>query len=379
MLEFEVKHQCGVARNGRLHTPHGEVETPVFMPVGTAGTVKGITPDQLGSAGAQMILANTYHLMLRPGAETVAKLGGLHALMGWNGPILTDSGGYQVFSLAHMRKISDEQVTFQSHIDGATVDLSPERAVEIQHLLGADVMMQLDECPPGGASHDQVSTAVRRSADWACRCREAWLSRGRGSAQNHSQALFGIQQGGIFPDLRAESAKRLVELDLPGYAIGGLSVGEGHEAMCSVLDGVDTLFPTDRLRYLMGVGEPRDILAAVLRGVDMFDCVLPTRNGRNAQAFTWTGRLRLRNAAHTLDSGPIEEGCNCYACKGFSRGGLRHLFLADEMLAPILVTIHNLHFFADFLSAIQQAIRNGDLVQKAVAWLADMYPTEESG
>lgn len=346
----------------------------MFMPVGTAGTVKGITPEHLRQTGAQMILANTYHLMLRPGDEGVAKLGGLHKLMAWDGPILTDSGGYQVFSLAHMRKISDDGVEFQSHIDGSRVDLTPARAVEIQRNLGSDVMMQLDICPPGKAPRDEVESAVKLSADWASRCKKAWEEFGCMTAQDSPQALFGIQQGGVFGDLRAESARRIVDLDLPGYAIGGLSVGEGHQAMCDVLEGMDSLLPRNKPRYLMGVGEPRDILAAVLRGADMFDCVIPTRNGRNAQAFTWTGRLKLRNARFTADTDPIEPGCECYTCRNFSRGTIRHLFMANEMLGPILVTIHNLHFFSEFTTAIRQAIEAGNFESSAANWLEEMYP-----
>lgn len=373
MLQLNITHRAGKARRGLLTTPHGDVETPVFMPVGTAGTVKGLTPDQVRAAGAKMILGNTYHLMLRPGAEAVAALGGLHKLTAWDGPILTDSGGYQVFSLAHMRKLTDDGVRFQSHIDGSTVELTPTRCVEIQHFLGADVMMQLDECPPGDADRTTVLKAVERSADWANRCRDAWDAKNRKTAQGCDQALFGIQQGGVFRDLREQSARRLVELDLPGYAIGGLSVGEGHDAMCDVLEDIDHLLPADRPRYLMGVGEPRDILAAVLRGVDMFDCVLPTRNGRNAQAFTWTGRLRLRNATHALDANPIDPNCTCYACRNFSRGAIRHFFQADEMLGPILVSLHNLHFFADFTAAIREAITENTLAQKAPEWVEAMY------
>ena len=368
MLSFDVVHTDSRARRGRLNTAHGAVETPVFMPVGTAGSVKGVTPDQLRAAGAQMILGNTYHLMLRPGAETVEALGGLHAMMAWDGPILTDSGGYQVFSLAHRRKIDDDAVTFQSHIDGAEVTLTPERAIEIQQRLGADVIMQLDECPPADADRDQVATAVRRSVAWARRCKAVWERSGYGR-----QGLFGIQQGGIFADLRAASAAALVELDLPGYAIGGLSVGEGPEAMAAVLDEIDGQLPADRPRYLMGVGEPRDILAAVGRGVDMFDCVLPTRNGRNAEAFTWQGRIRLRNAKWTQDAQPLDERCGCYTCRRFSRGTLRHLFMAKEMLGPILVTLHNLHFFAHFMSEIRKAIEKNDLEARSRQWLHQIY------
>lgn len=373
MFSMTISRTAGLARAGRFHTPHGSVATPAFMPVGTAGTVKGITPAQLESAGAEMILANTYHLMLRPGPEVVAELGGLHEMMAWPGPILTDSGGFQVFSLAHRRQLDDSGVTFQSHIDGASEHLTPARAVGIQHALGADVMMQLDECPPGDAPREVVAEAVRRSADWAQLCRDAWDARDRLTAQGQAQALFGIQQGGVFADLRAESARRLVELDLPGYAIGGLSVGEGHAPMCDVLDDIDQLLPADKPRYLMGVGEPRDILAAVQRGVDLFDCVMPTRNGRNSQAFTWAGRLKLRNACHQTDTRPIDEACTCYTCQHFSRGTLRHYFQAEEMLGPTLVSLHNLHFFADFLAAIRQAIFDDDLPARAEAWLRHMY------
>jgi len=378
-------YQCiatdGKARLGRLQTPHGKVETPVFMPVGTAGSVKGVTPDQLIAAGAGMILGNTYHLMLRPGAETVARLGGLHRVMAWEAPLLTDSGGYQVFSLAHMRKLSAEGVTFQSHIDGSAVELTPAKAVYVQRLLGADVIMQLDECPPGQADHDAVAAAVERSARWARLCRDAWREPLTGafqalpchSTQGKYQALFGIQQGGVHADLRAASAAALVELDLPGYAVGGVSVGEGHEALCDVLDAIDDQLPRNRPRYLMGVGEPRDIIAAVIRGIDMFDCVLPTRNARNAQAFTWQGRLRLRNARHAEDAAPVDEMCGCYTCRNYSRGTLRHLFMAKEMLGPTLVTIHNLHFFSTFMTAIRKAIAAGTLKASANAWLAAIY------
>jgi len=375
MSLLEIRHVDGSARRGRLSTCHGLVDTPVFMPVGTAGTVKGVTPDQIRAAGSQMILGNTYHLMLRPGADVVATLGGLHAVLGWDGPVLTDSGGFQVFSLAHLRRIDDDKVVFQSHVDGAEVILTPELAVDIQRKLGADVMMQLDECPPGDAPRQAVADAVTRSAAWAARCKTAWAAAGKLSAQGNAQALFGIQQGGVLPDLRALSAQRLVDLDLPGYAIGGLSVGEGHDAMLAVLDAVDDQFPADRPRYLMGVGEPRDILAAVARGIDMFDCVLPTRNARNTQAFTWAGRMRLRNARWTQDPLPVDENCTCYACRHFARGTLRHLFMAGEMLGAILLTIHNLHFFAEFMSAIRDAIAAGELAARSQEWLAAMYPT----
>ena len=376
MFSFELIQTDGKARLGRLVTPHGEAPTPLFIPVGTAGSVKGVTPDQLRQAGTRMVLATPYHLMLRPGAETVAALGGLHALMAWQGPLLTDSGGFQVFSLAHLRQIDDEGVRFQSHIDGSEVRLTPERAVEIQRLLGADVMMQLDECPPARADRDQLAQAVRRTAQWARRCKAAWQASPNAAqtAGGHPQALFGIQQGGVLDDLRRQSARQLVELDLSGYAVGGLSVGEGPHAMAGVLDAIDEQLPADRPRYLMGVGEPRDMLSAVLRGIDMFDCVLPTRNARNAQAFTWTGRIRLRNSRHAQDRRPLEETCTCYTCRNFSRGTLRHLFMAREMLAATLLTIHNLRFFADLTDAIRSAIAAGNLLPKAWQWIDAMYP-----
>ena len=368
MFEFETLHSDSdsAARVGRFHTPHGVVDTPTFMPVGTCATIKGVTADHAAATGSQMILANTYHLLGRPGPEVVADLGGVHAMMAWDGPILTDSGGYQVFSLAKLRKIDDRGVTFQSHIDGSQIDLTPERAVEVQQALGADVMMQLDVCPPHDASHDDVAEAVRLSGDWAKRCQAA--------KTRDDQALFGIQQGGVYDDLRARSAERIVPLDLPGYAIGGLSVGEGHEAMMKTLEPIDGQFPRSKPRYLMGVGEPRDMLGAIARGVDMFDCVLPTRNGRNAYAYTWGGPLRLRNAVHTRDTRPLDEDCPCLACRQYSRGTIRHLFMAKEMLGPMLLSIHNITFFAQFVAAIRAAIVAGDFTDKAAQWNRRLYP-----
>jgi queuine tRNA-ribosyltransferase len=345
--------------------------------VGTQASVKGVTPEQLRAAGVEMVLANTYHLMLRPGSDTVRSLGGVHRMMAWDGPLLTDSGGYQVFSLAHLCRIDEEGVVFRSHIDGREVALSAEGAVEVQRDLGADVIMQLDECPSARASKGEVAEAVRRSAAWAARGRNTWQACGQASAFDAPQALFGIQQGGVHADLRAESAEALVALDLPGYAIGGLSVGEAHEAMCEVLDAVDEQFPRDRPRYLMGVGEPRDILAAVRCGVDMFDCVLPTRNGRNAQAFTWNGRVRLRNSRWARCADPLDAKCDCCTCRGFSRGTLRHLFLSGEMLAPTLVSIHNLRFFTSLMSAIRRAIAAGDLAAKQREWLGALYADQD--
>ncbi len=380
MFSFQVKSTCGKARSGLLVTPHGQVQTPAFAPVGTAGTVKGVTPDQLREIGVRIVLANTYHLMLRPGAETISRLGALHRVMGWNGPILTDSGGYQVFSLGHLRTIDDEGVVFRSHIDGTEVKLTPSSAIETQRLLGADIIMQLDEPAPSDAPKDQVATAVQRSIRWARIAKDTWMRNTdpSGSESENQQALFAIQQGGTFPDLRAQSAAALVELDLPGYAIGGLSVGEDHDMMCEVLDSVDEQFPANRPRYLMGVGEPRDILSAVARGIDLFDCVLPTRNGRNAQGFTFSGRVRLRNTRYTDDPSPLEIDCDCYTCRNFSRGVLRHLFMAREMLGPILVSIHNLRFFVRLMSRIREGIEEQNLRQLSKRLMERMYLQDDS-
>jgi queuine tRNA-ribosyltransferase len=347
-IRFTVEHTDGKARVGRLETPHGIIETPVFMPVGTQATVKGLTPAQLKEAGASMILANTYHLTLRPGEELIANAGGLHQFMGWPGPILTDSGGYQVYSLALNRRITDEKVIFRSHIDGTQLELSPEKAISIQENLGSDIAMCLDECPASNSSHDIVREAVRRTVLWAERC--------RASHRREDQALFAIVQGGMDLDLRTSCAKALRAMDFPGYALGGFSVGETPEQMQAVLPAVAEALPADRPRYLMGVGRPHDILAAVACGLDMFDCVLPTRNGRNASAFTADGSIRLRNACHKRDNGPIESDCECYSCRHFSRGYLHHLFLANEMLGPILLSLHNLAFYCRLMADIREAI-----------------------
>jgi queuine tRNA-ribosyltransferase len=350
-FSFELLYTDGVARRGRLKTAHGSVETPVFMPVGTRASVKGITPEQLNAAGAKLILANTYHLALRPGDELIRDLGGLHRFMGWDGPILTDSGGYQVFSLAELRRISDEGVVFRSHIDGQILELTPERAVRIQENLGADIIMCLDECAPGDAEEDRVREAVRRSIHWATRCQAAH--------QQADQALFGIVQGGLNLNLRRECAEALARLEFPGYALGGFSVGESPEQMQSALPECASLLPINKPRYLMGVGRPEDILAAVAAGIDMFDCVLPTRNGRNASAFTRNGPLRLRNARHRRDSAPLQSGCQCYTCRHFSRAYIHHLFQVEEMLGPTLLSIHNLAFYLRFMAEIQEAIASG--------------------
>jgi queuine tRNA-ribosyltransferase len=348
-FRFEVEHSDATSRGraGRWTTPHGVVQTPAFMPVGTAATVKGLTPDQLIAAGVQMLLANTYHLALRPGADVVAELGGLHRLMHWDGPILTDSGGFQVFSLAKLTRVDDEQVVFRSHIDGSPFTLSPETAIRIQEALGADCIMCLDECPPHGVAPERLLDAVDRTTRWAARCREA--------QRRNDQALFGIVQGGTDPALRERSAQGLLPLAFPGYAIGGLGVGEEPSAMYAALETTVPLLPADRPRYLMGVGRPIDLLEGVLRGVDVFDCVMPTRNGRNATAFTSQGLLRLRNACHQRDPRPLDEECGCPVCCQFSRGYLRHLFLANEMLGPILLSLHNVAFYQRLMADLRAA------------------------
>jgi queuine tRNA-ribosyltransferase len=343
------------ARVGRLRTPHGDVETPVFMPVGTQATVKGLTPDQIRATGSAMLLANTYHLALRPGEGVVSALGGLHEFMGWDGPILTDSGGFQVFSMADRVKLTESGVAFRSHLDGSLLDLTPERAMQIQQDLGADVIMCLDQCPALPASKEAIAEAVGRTVRWARRCKD--------SHDRPDQALFGIVQGGAHADLRAECAEGLVAMDFDGYAIGGVSVGEDREQVRLALEVSTPLLPDDKARYLMGVGRPQDILDAVATGIDMFDCVLPTRNGRNATCLTDQGPVKLRNAAHRVDPRPIEEGCPCLACRKFSRAYLRHLFIAREMLGPILASIHNVTYLQRLTSRIREAIREGRFVQ----------------
>jgi queuine tRNA-ribosyltransferase len=361
-MRFEVLGTDGAARRGRLHTPHGTVETPAFMPVGTQATVKGLTPEQVAAAGARMILGNTYHLALRPGDELIAEMGGLHRFMNWPGPILTDSGGYQVFSLAGTRRIDDNGASFRSHIDGSPLELTPERAVAIQENLGSDVAMCLDECAPAGTTPEYLDVAVRRTVGWARRCRD--------SHRRADQALFAIIQGGTDLGLRERCARALAELDFPGYALGGFSVGETPEQMVEALGPCAAMLPAGKPRYLMGVGRPQDILAAVRRGMDMFDCVLPTRNGRNASAFTAEGPLRLRNAIHRRDSRPLESGCDCYTCRGFSRAYLHHLFAAQEMLGPTLLSLHNVAFYCRLMEDVRQAIERGELARLEAVCLA---------
>ncbi|MCC6417584.1 MAG: tRNA guanosine(34) transglycosylase Tgt [Gemmataceae bacterium] len=350
-IRFDILHTDGAARRGRLHTPHGTVETPVFMAVGTQATVKGLTPEQLRDAGVQVVLGNTYHLALRPGDEVIADMGGLHRYMAWDRPILTDSGGYQVYSLAASRKIDDRAAVFRSHIDGALFELPPERAVRIQENLGSDIAMCLDECPPFETPPAYRRQAVRRTVHWAERCRAAH--------RRPDQALFAIVQGGTDLDLRGWCAAALVKLDFPGYALGGFSVGETPEQMAAALAPTAALLPVHKPRYLMGVGRPEDILNAIAAGIDMFDCVLPTRNGRNAQAFTAAGAVKIRNARYRRDPAPLESGCPCYTCRTFSRAYLHHLFVADEMLGPTLLSLHNVAFYSRLLADARQAIANG--------------------
>lgn len=336
------------------------------MPVGTQATVKGLSPDQIRDTGTRMLLANTYHLALRPGEGTIAALGGLHAFMGWDGPILTDSGGYQVFSLADRNRVDDHGVVFRSHLDGRLLELTPERAMIIQQDLGADVAMCLDHCPALPASREEIGQAVDRTISWAVRCKKAHARA--------DQSLFGIVQGGSHADLRTRCAEALLALDLDGYAVGGVSVGETREEVTRALDVTTRLLPADRPRYLMGVGRPQDLLTAVATGIDLFDCVLPTRNGRNATCFTSTGLVKLRNAAYKQDERPIEDGCECLACRRFSRAYLRHLFLAKEMLGPILASIHNLTYLQRLTGRIRRAILEGRLVQLRLEVLEALGP-----
>ena len=355
-FQVRAQNQVDSARLAHLTTPHGRVDCPAFMPVGTRGSVRGLTVAHLERTGTQMLLANTFHLQLRPGADVVEALGGLHRFMGWKLPILTDSGGFQIFSFADSAHIDDEGVSFKSQVDGAMVRLDPAKAVRIQNQLGADIIMALDQCPPLPAPPELIRQAVDRTLSWAEQCREAHTDRDR-------QWLFGIVQGGTDLDLRRACARRIVDLGFDGYALGGLSVGETHEQMLAVLDAVVADLPADQPRYLMGVGMPRDLLAAVQRGVDLFDCVLPTRNGRNAYAFTAAGSIRLRNEKYRLSDRPIEAGCDCYTCRTASTGYLRHLFLAGEMLGPTLVSLHNLRFFQRFMARIRELIPTADWAQ----------------
>jgi queuine tRNA-ribosyltransferase len=363
-LSFELLGRDGAARRGRIKTAHGTVETPAFMPLATAGTVKAMLPQSVAETGAEIVLGNTFHLMLRPGAERVAALGGLHGFMNWPGPILTDSGGFQVMSLKELRKLDADGVTFRSPIDGSEHRLTPERSIEIQKLLDADITMSFDECTSWPIEEDAAAFSMRLSMKWAARGKRAFSER-------PGYGLFGIVQGGIFPALRAESAKALTNIDFDGYAVGGLAVGEGQEAMFATLDVTLPLLPAERPRYLMGVGRPADIVGAVKRGIDMFDCVLPTRGGRTAQAFTSRGELNLRNARHRDDLRPIDEHCACPACRHHSRAYLHHLIRAEEILASMLLTWHNLQYYQDIMRGLRSAIEAGTLGHWIAAFEAE--------
>ncbi|MGA8398780.1 MAG: tRNA guanosine(34) transglycosylase Tgt [Stellaceae bacterium] len=355
-IGFEIVARDGAARAGRLNTAHGVVETPCFMPVGTAATVKAMTPDGVAATGARLILGNTYHLMLRPGAERVAALGGLHKFMNWPHAILTDSGGFQVMSLSKLRAIGEEGVAFRSHIDGSRHLLTPERSIEVQHLLGSDITMAFDECTPFPSERAAVEASMELSMRWAERSRAAFVERA-------GHGIFGIVQGGVYADLRERSAKRLGAIGFDGYAIGGLAIGEGQATTFAMTEATVPFLPEDRPRYLMGVGKPSDLVGAIKRGIDMFDCVLPTRSGRTAQAFTRHGSLNLRNARHAEDPAPLDPVCRCPACTGFSRAYLHHLVKAGEILAAMLLTAHNLTYYADLMAATREAIMAGRLAE----------------
>ena len=351
-FSFDLKATDGRARTGVISTPRGDIRTPAFMPVGTAATVKAMLPESVAATGADILLGNTYHLMLRPTAERIDRLGGLHGFMNWDTPILTDFGGFQVMSLAGLRKLTEEGVTFKSHIDGSKHSLTPERSMEIQRLLGSDIVMCFDECPALPADRDRIAESMRLSMRWAQRSREAF-----GDRPGH--ALFGIQQGGLEQDLRAESAEALTQIGFEGYAVGGLAVGEGQEAMFGCLDYAPDQLPVDKPRYLMGVGKPDDIVGAVARGIDMMDCVLPSRSGRTGQVFTRRGVVNIKNARHADDPRPLDEDCTCPACRGYSRAYLHHVFRAQEMISGMLLTWHNLHYYQELMAGMRAAIAAG--------------------
>ncbi|MFN2307166.1 MAG: tRNA guanosine(34) transglycosylase Tgt, partial [Paracoccaceae bacterium] len=367
-FSFDLTATDGRARTGVIHTTRGDIRTPAFMPVGTAATVKAMMPESVAATGADILLGNTYHLMLRPTAERIDRLGGLHRFMNWDRPILTDSGGFQVMSLADLRKMTEKGVTFRSHIDGSKHELTPERSMEIQRLLGSDIVMCFDECPALPADRDRIAQSMQLSMRWAQRSRDAF-----GDRPGH--ALFGIQQGGLEEDLREESARALRDIGFEGYAIGGLAVGEGQEAMFACLDYAPEQLPTDKPRYLMGVGKPDDIVGAVKRGVDMMDCVLPSRSGRTGQAFTRKGVVNIKNARHADDPRPLDEDCTCPACHSYSRAYLHHVFRAQEMISGMLLTWHNLHYFQDIMSGMRGAIAAG----RFAGWEADFHAMRAEG
>ncbi|MBT8414940.1 MAG: tRNA guanosine(34) transglycosylase Tgt [Boseongicola sp.] len=355
-FSFDLKATDGTARTGVISTPRGDIRTPAFMPVGTAATVKAMMPESVAATGADILLGNTYHLMLRPGAERIERLGGLHKFMNWEKPILTDSGGFQVMSLAELRKLTEKGVTFKSHIDGSKHELTPERSMEIQRQLGSDIVMCFDECPALPADRARIEESMRLSMRWAARSREAFGDR-------PGYALFGIQQGGLEQDMREESAEALRAIGFDGYAVGGLAVGEGQEAMFGVLDYAPAQLPVDKPRYLMGVGKPDDIVGAVKRGIDMMDCVLPSRSGRTGQVFTRRGVVNIKNARHADDPRPLDEQCTCPACSKYSRAYLHHVFRAGEMISGMLLTWHNLHYFQEIMAGMREAISRGAFAQ----------------
>ena len=368
VFSFDKQKEDGKARLGVIRTPRGEIRTPAFMPVGTAATVKAMLPGSVRETGADILLGNTYHLMLRPTAERIDQLGGLHRFMNWDRPILTDSGGFQVMSLADLRKLTEEGVTFKSHIDGSKHTLTPERSMEIQRLLGSDIVMCFDECPALPADRDAIAKSMRLSMRWAARSKEAF-----GDRPGH--ALFGIQQGGLEQDLRSESAEALQDIGFDGYAVGGLAVGEGQEAMFACLDYAPDQLPKDKPRYLMGVGKPDDIVGAVARGIDMMDCVLPSRSGRTGQAFTRRGVVNIKNARHADDPRPLDEACSCPACRGYSRAYLHHVFRSQEIISSMLLTWHNLHYYQELMSGMRAAIHAGAFS----AWQAEFHDQRRAG
>lgn len=367
-LQFEVLKTHGKARRGRLHTKHGVVNTPAFMPVGTCGTVKAMMPESVAAAGAEILLGNTYHLMLRPGADLVEKMGGLHKFMNWDKPILTDSGGFQVMSLSGLRKLNEDGVWFSSHVDGKKFFLSPEESMKIQHKLDSNITMCFDECVKLPAPHETVAKSMEMSMRWAARSKAAWINR-------DGYGIFGIQQGGTYEDLRGISAEKLKEIGFDGYAIGGLAVGEGQETMFEVLDYAPAMLPADKPRYLMGVGRPDDIMGAVLRGVDMFDCVMPTRSGRTSQAFTARGTVNIRNSRHREDPRPLEAECDCPLCRNYSRAYIHHLQKCSEVLAVMLLTWHNIRYYQRLMQGIRNALDNGTLDEFA----KDFYAKQALG
>lgn len=367
-LQFEILKKVGKSRRGKVITKHGVVNTPAFMPVGTCGTVKAMMPESVAATGAEILLGNTYHLMLRPGADLVAKMGGLHKFMNWDKPILTDSGGFQVMSLSGLRKMKEEGVTFRSHVDGKEFFLSPEVSIQIQHKLDSNITMCMDECTPYPSDYETCAKSMRMSMRWAKRSKEAFIDR-------DGYGIFGIQQGNVFKDLRTESAEALKKIGFDGYAIGGLAIGEGQEKMFEVLDYAPQMLPEDKPRYLMGVGRPDDIVGAVLRGVDMFDCVMPTRSGRTAQAFTKYGAINIRNARHREDNRPLEEGCDCPLCTNYSRAYLHHLHKCNEVLGIMLLTWHNIRYYERLMQGLRQAIENDTLDD----YVADFYACQKQG